>query len=127
MMARRIFHLVLLVSADAEKLRRRHSAARTAGYYVLSTDTADHALMLARKTRPSVVLADADLSQGRALTLLQALRDVEPLQRVHVIVLGAPTPEEHIYIARDPHARVHPNADEDEEGLVTLLRGILAA
>jgi len=127
MMARRVFHLVLLVSADTEKLRRRHSAVRTAGYYVLSTATADHALTLARKARPSVVLADADLSQGRALALLHALRDVEPLQRVHVIVLGAPTSEEYAHITRDPYARVHPNADEDEAGLVTLLHDVLAA
>jgi DNA-binding response OmpR family regulator len=126
-MARRVFHLILLVSADAEKLRRRHSAIRTAGYYALSTDTADHALTLARKARPSVVLADEDLPPRRALALLQALRGVELLQEVHVIILGMPAPDDHAHITRDPYARVHPNADEDEAGLVNLLRDVLVA
>ncbi|MDQ2830079.1 MAG: hypothetical protein M3Y74_13655 [Chloroflexota bacterium] len=126
-MARRVFHLVLLVSADAEKLRRRHSAIRTAGYYALSTNTADHALTLACKARPSVVLADEALPPRRALALLQALRGIELLQDVHVIILGVPDPEDHAHIARDPHARVHPNAEEDEAGLVNLLRDVLAA
>ena len=126
-MARRVFHLILLVSADAEKRRRRHSAIRTAGYYALSTDTADHALTLARKARPSVVLTDEDLPPRRALALLQALRGVELLQEVHVIILGMPAPEDHAHITRDPYARVHPNADEDDAGLVNLLRDVLVA
>ena len=85
----------------------------------------DYALTLARKARPSVVIADADLGDERAVALLQALRDIEPLRRVQVVLLGVLTPEEQAHLAHDPHARVHPDADA--AGLVALLHDVLAA
>jgi len=123
--ARRVIHLVLLVSAEPERLQRRRQVVRDAGYYAVPAHAVDHALVLARKARPSVVIADVDLGDERAFALLQALRELEPLQGVHVILLGVLTPEEQVHLAHDPHARGHP--DDDETELVALLHDVLAA
>jgi len=123
-LAQRVIHLVLIVSADAERLRRRHRLVREAGYHALPALAVGHALALARKARPSVVLADADLRDERALALLLALRELEELRQVHVVLVGVLTPEEHAHLARDPHARAH---DDDEDRLIALLREVLVA
>jgi len=124
--AQRVIHLVLIVSADAERLRRRHRLVRAAGYHALPAPAVGHALALARKARPSVVLADANLHDERALALLLALRELEELRQVHVILFGVLTPEEHAHVARDLRARVHDD-DDDDERLLALLREVLVA
>jgi len=124
-MGARTVHLILIVSADADRLQTRHAAMRRAGYHAMPTRTVAHALTLARKARPSAVLADVALADGRALALVQALRAVEALRHVQVIVLGVPTVDEADLVARDARTRVHPEADE--AGLVTLLETVLAA
>ncbi len=126
-MAQRVIHLVLIVSTDLEQLERRHRLVRGAGYYVMPARAVDHALALARKARPSVVIADADLGDKRALALLHALRELEPLQGALVILLGVLTAEERAYVAADPHAQVHHDGADDEAALVALLRDVLAA
>lgn len=126
-MAGRVIHLVLIVSAQSELLRWRHQLVRNAGYHAMPARDADHALALARKARPSIVLADADLGDRRAFALLQALREFEALQGMHVVVLGVLTPEEHALVKDDPHAGTHQAADDDEAALVALLRDALAA
>ena len=124
-MAGRVIHLVLIVSVDQERLQRRHQMVRGAGYHAMPALGADHALTLARKARPSIVLADADLGDRRALALLQALREFEALRGVRVVLVGVLTPEEHAHVESDLHAQVH-HAD-DEAALIALLRDALAA
>ncbi len=121
----RTIHLILIVSADPDRLQTRHAAMRRAGYHALPAPTIAQALTLARKVRPSVVLADVVLADGRAPALVQALRAVEALRHVHVIVLGVPTVDEEDVVARDARTRVH--QDADEATLLTVLESILAA
>lgn len=58
--------------------------------------------------RPSLVVTDAELEDGRVLALLRHLRAVEPLAAVVVVVLGETTPEEREHIAADDLSHVRP-------------------
>ncbi len=89
-MVTRTFHLILIVSSDPDRLNARHGAIRHAGYHALPTRTVRHAVILAHKARPSVVLTDSALDDGRALSLVQALRtgespDRSPLRPWHTV------------------------------------------
>ncbi len=83
------------------------------------------ALILAHKARPSVVLTDIALDDGRALSLVQVLRARDALRHVPVILLGRPLPDEEEHIAHDPHTHIYLNAEED--ALIALIENHLAA
>ena len=123
-MSGRVVHLILIVSADPGLRQARRQALRRAGYHVLPAAGLRHALMLVGKVRPSVVLADADVGDGRAIALLQALRAVEALRGVHVIVLGSVPRAEQAQLADDPRAQAHGG---DDTALLSLLHDLLAA
>ena len=91
----------------------------------MSTRTIGHALTLAHKARPSVVLTDIALDDGRALSLVRALRAREALRHVPVILLGVPLPDEEKHVADDPHTHVY--HDAAEATLIALIENHLAA
>ncbi len=62
------------------------------------------AIALVRKVRPSAVLVDVALSDGRALDLVRALRAGETFGRVSVVLRGVAEPEERAHLSRAPHA-----------------------
>jgi len=84
---------------------------------------AARAIALVRKVRPSAVLIDVILSDGRALDLVRAMRAGETLGRVPVVLLGSLGPAERAHLSRDPHA--HGLHARDDAALGALLRGLL--
>jgi len=124
MVTRRV-HLILIVSSQPDRLTARHGLIRQAGYHALPTCRVGHALILAHKARPSVVLADITLDDGRALSLVRALRARESLRHVPVILLGVPLPDEEEDVAHDPHTHIY--HDAEEATLLTLIENHLVA
>jgi len=118
-------HVVLVVSSRPARLDVRQEVVRHAGHWPLPASSIRRALFLACKVRPSLVLVDADLADGRAVALLVALRAVPALANVCTIVLGEVTPAEHDVVAHDPLARAHPIPDS--KGLRGLLTEALGA
>ncbi len=111
-MATRRFHLILIVSSHPDRLTARHGTIRQAGYHALPTCSVGQAVILAHKVRPSVVLTDITLDDGRALSLVRALRARESLCHVPVILLGIPLPDEEEDVAHDPHTHIYHAAEE---------------
>ena len=111
-MVTRRFHLILIVSSQPDRLTARHGLIRQAGYHALPTCSVGQAVILAHKARPSVVLADIALDDGRALSLVRVLRAGEALRHVPVILLGVPLPDEEDHVAHDPHTHIHHDAEE---------------
>jgi len=122
-MIRRATCLVLVASADPARLRAYEALVRDTESYALPTPLVVRAIALVRKVRPSAVLIDVVLSDGRALDLVRAMRAGEALSRVPVVLLGVPGPEERAHLSRDPHA--HGLHDRDDAALGALLRGLL--
>ena len=91
----------------------------------MPTRRVGHAVILAHKARPSVVLADIALDDGRALSLVRVLRAREALRHVPVILLGRPLSDEEEHIARDPHTYIY--HDAEEAALIALIENHLAA
>jgi DNA-binding response OmpR family regulator len=81
------------------------------------------ALFLLGKVRPDLVLVDAELADGRAPALIRAMRGLEVLEQVRVVVLGAVTAEEQRNLAHDCLVRVQEGADDGVIG--TLLEECL--
>ena len=113
-------HVVLVVSSRPARLDVRQEVVRRAGHWPLPASSIRRASFLACKVRPSLVLVDADLVDGRAVAFLAALRGVPALAAVCFIVLGELTPAEQDVVAHDLHARVRPVLDS------TSLRALLA-
>jgi DNA-binding NtrC family response regulator len=101
-------HLVLIITSHAQRRDTWHTATRSAGHHALPAHTVDRALFLLSKVRPSMVVTDVELEDGRVLVLLRHLRAVEPLAPVVVVVLGDVTAEEQEYIAADTLTHVRP-------------------
>ncbi len=124
MVTRRV-HLILIVSSQPDRLTARHGTIRQAGYHALPTGSVGHAVSLAHKARPSVVLADITLDDGRALSLVRALRARASLRHVPVILLGVPLADEEEDVAHDPHTHIY--HDAEEATLITLIEKHLVA
>ena len=118
-------HVVLVVSSRPARLDVRQEAVRRAGHWPLPASSIRRTLFLACKVRPSLVLVDAELGDGRAVALLAALRAIPALTAVRLIVLGELTPAEHDVVAHDPHAQAHPIPDN--KGLRAILAEALDA
>jgi len=116
-------HVVLIVSSRPARLDVRQEVVRRAGHWPLPASSIRRALFLACKVRPSLVLVDADLADGRAVALLAALRAVPALAAICIIVVGELTPAEHDAVAHDPRASAHPIPDSS--GLRALLDAAL--
>src|SRR5438067_2269619 len=93
--------LVLVVCSDDQWLQVWHAVVRRAGHRSLPAPTMARARFLLGKVRPDMVLADAELADGRAPALIRAIRAVAALEQVRVVILGAVTAEEHRDLARD--------------------------
>jgi len=124
-MATRRFHLILIVSSHPDRLTARYGTIRQAGYHALPTCSVGQAVILAHKARPSVVLTDITLDDGRALSLVRALRARESLRHVPVILLGIPLPDEEQHLTQDLHTHVY--HDAEEATLITLIEKHLVA
>lgn len=96
--------VILAVSPDHDILARRQALARSRGWWTLGAGGVQRALSLLRKVRPTVVLADADLPDGRIADLLAQMRAVPPLANVPVIVLGSLALGDRRAVERDPYA-----------------------
>ncbi len=114
-------HVVFVVSSRPARLDVRLATVRDVGYWPLPAPTIDRALSLAAKVRPSLILIDPELSDGRAIRLVESLRAIPALPRVRIVVLGELTPVEHDAVARDPLVHVRPILDGNG------LRGLLTA
>ncbi len=101
-------HLVLLLSSDDQRREAWHGSLRGAGHHALHAQTLERALFLISKVRPSLILAEGSLEDGRVLTLLHELRGHEPLRQVIVVVLGDVTAEEQEHIASDARSHRRP-------------------
>jgi len=101
-------HVVLLLSSDTQRRAAWYASTRDAGHYALHAPTLERALFLVSKVRPSLVLTEGALEDGRVLTLLHHLRSAPPLQRVVVIVLGDVSAEEQDHIASDAQSYLRP-------------------
>ncbi len=99
-------HLVLIITSDAQRRDTWHTATRSAGHHALPAHTLAHAIFLLGKVRPTLVVTDAELEDGRVLALLGHLRAVEPLAAVVVVVFGDVTVEEQEHIAADTLSHV---------------------
>lgn len=96
--------VILAVSPDQNVLARQQALARRRGWWTLGAGSVQRALSLLCKVRPTVVLADAALQDGRVAELLGEMRAVPPLANVPVIVLGGLTPGDRRAVERDPYA-----------------------
>lgn len=96
--------IILAVSPDQDVLAQRQALARRRGWWTLGAGSVQRALSLLRKVRPTVVLADATLPDGRIAELLGEMRAVPPLANVPVIVLGRLAPGDRRAVERDPYA-----------------------
>jgi DNA-binding response OmpR family regulator len=74
------------------------------------------ALFLLGKVRPDLVLADVELSDGRAPALIRAMRAMAALEQVQVVMLGAVTAEERRDLACDSLVHVREAADDGAIG-----------
>ena len=99
-------HLVLIITSDAQRRDTWHTATRSAGHHALPAHTLAQAIFLLGKVRPTLVVTDAELADGRVLALLRHLRAVESLTAVVVVVFGDVTAEEHEHIAADTLSHV---------------------
>ncbi len=115
--------LVLVASSDPARLRAYNVMARAAGAYPLAAPLLGRAIVLVYKVRPLAVLIDVGLSDGRGLDLVRAMRAVEPLAHVPVVLLGMCEPDERAHLLHDPWThRVH---TRDDAALGALLRDLL--
>ncbi len=101
-------HLVLLLTSDTQRRAAWRTATRSAGHHALSAHTLERAIFLLSKVRPTLVVTDAELTDGRVLALLRHVRAVEPLSAVLIVVLGETTPEEQEHIVADNRSHVRP-------------------
>ena len=122
-MTRRPTRLVLVVSSDPHRLRAYEAMARDVGAYALPAPLLGRAIALVRKVRPSAVLADVALSDGRSLNLVRAMRAVEPLAHVPVVLRGVCGPDEAAHLPHDPWT--HGVHTRDDAALSALLRDLL--
>ncbi len=118
-------HLILLVCSDDARLDARRHAVKRAGYWSLPAPSLDRALFLVGKIRPTLVLTDVEVADGRAPSLLRAIRTMAALEHVRVVIVGPLTPEEQSEVAADPHTHVRHLADD--EALTSLLHEYLDA
>ncbi len=124
-MTRRGAYLILVVSSDPERLHGYRATARAAGFYALPAPTLDRSIALARKVRPSLVLVDAGLDEGRALAVVGALRAAPrpDKKQAPVVVVGELTDQERDQVSGDPSIQAYPGGES--AGLVALLRDLL--
>ncbi len=101
-------HLVLILASDMHRRAAWHAATRNAGHHALSAHTVERAIFLLSKVRPTLVVTDAELTDGRVLALLRHARAVEPLSAMLIVVLGETTPEEREHITADDLSHVRP-------------------
>lgn len=116
-------HLVFIVSSDERRLRTREALARDAGHLALVAPSVARTLFLLQKVRPSLLIADAALTDGRAGALVERVRAVPLLRDLRIIVLGNATPEERRQMARDGH--IHLERREDDSAVTLLIAGML--
>ncbi len=122
-MTRQPTRLVLVVSSDPTRLRAYGVMARDGGAYALAAPLLGRAIALVHKVRPSAVLVDVGLSDGRGLDLVRAMRAVEPLAQVPVVLRGLCGPDERGRLLDDPWA--HGVDTRDDAALGALLRDLL--
>jgi len=101
-------HLVLLLSSDTQRREAWSRSTRGAGRHALQAPTLERALFLMSKVCPSLVLTEGELEDERVLQLLRAVRTIEPLRRVIIVVLGEVTDAEQEHIASDPRSHLRP-------------------
>lgn len=97
-----------LLTMDTQRREAWQAVTRRAGHHALPAHTLARALVLLSKVRPSLVLADVVLDDGRVLAFLRHLRATEPLKRVVVVVLGDLSVEEQEHIAADARSYTRP-------------------
>ena len=122
-MTRHPTRLVLVVSADSTRLRAYSALARDAGAYPLIAPLVGRAIALVHKVRPSAVLVDVGLSDGRGLDLVRALRAVESLAQAPIVLCGVARPDERAYLLHD--LWTHEVHTRDDAALGALLRDLL--
>lgn len=122
-MTRQPTRLVLVVSSDPTRLRAYGVMARDAGSYALAAPLLGRAIALVHKVRPSAVLVDVGLSDGRGLDLVRAMRAVPSLAHVPVVLRGMCGPDERAYLPHDPWT--HGVHTRDDAALGALLRDLL--
>ncbi len=122
-MTRQATRLVLIASSDPARLRAYGVMARDAGAYPLAALLLGRAIALVHKVRPTAVLVDVGLSDGRGLDLVRALRAVEPLAHVPVVLRGVCGLDERVHLRDDPWT--HGVDTRDDAALGALLRDLL--
>lgn len=121
-MARRV---LLVVCSDPDRLDKRQAAVHSVGYLSLPAPSISRALFLLHKLRPALVLTDATLVDGPAWSLVERMRAFVPLQRVPVVILGSPTPEEQSHTTGDPYTEVRQIDDGDSAVITGVLEDAL--
>lgn len=116
--------VILLVSSDPGRLHAWQQAVRRAGLLPLPASTGQQANNLLSTVCPALLIADAELCDGRALRFLATLRTHPRLGQMPVIVLGSLTPDERRMLQGDPCAAVQTCADT--AALITLMQRLLA-
>lgn len=105
-------HLILLVAADDQRLQTWHYHVRDAGHLALPASTITQATLWVRKVRPALILADVEVSDGRAVRLLGEIRASAKLDHIQVVIVGVLHDDEHAHVQRDPHTHVR-HLDDD--------------
>jgi CheY-like chemotaxis protein len=118
-------HLILVVCSDEQRRAAWHAAVRRLGRWVVPAPTLNRALAVRNTVRPALVFTDADLADGRAVALIQAMRAVPALEQVPVVVLGRVAPDEGHDLAGGPY--VHRPQVSDHDAIGGLLEQLLAA
>lgn len=96
--------LLLLADAQRGHLRAQQHAAEEAGYRVLTAPTIRRALEILDLVRPSAVVAEAALADGRGIALMEATRRQRALRTLPVILVGPLTEQEQWQVLADPWA-----------------------
>lgn len=96
--------LLLLADAQRGHLRAQQRAAEAAGYRVLTAPTVGRALEILDVVRPSVVVTEATLGDGRGVALMEATRRRRTLRTLPMVLVGTLTEREQWQVLADPWA-----------------------
>lgn len=113
--------VILLVCSDEHRLQARYTRICQAGHLCIRADGLSRAFAILRQVYPTLVLTDAQLVDGRAAVLVAAVRAVQALEQVPIIVGGALRAEERARMAADVALVVQPSMTAADAALDDLL------
>jgi DNA-binding response OmpR family regulator len=117
---------VMIVDDDRDQRTGLEVRLKAGGYRVIAAADAVHAVAVARKEQPDVVLLDIGLPGGDGLGVLKRLRSMTSTSTVPVIVLSAMEPSVHRDRMLAAGATAYFQKPADDKALLAAVRAALA-